>query len=339
MTDPILSAYQDAVLAARDRGFALGRANVRLVEQAFRDAIRQLTLQMTDPNPLTAERAASLRRQLIATLEQLETKVAQATARGVTLTVEDVVQIHQDAISSIVTRALGSSQAVTIAARLDVVATRAASILASIRPARTFQTLVRRHLLDAAPELDRLLVSAVARGQSSRNLAQDIIALLQSRTPPDMRPSDVAGMRSLRYDATRIARSEIMNSLREANAQSMAASGLVLASKWQLSGSHPEEDVCDLIAGADLYGFGPGFYPPDRWPLAAHPHDQCYAGAVKMREPKDWVKPPPEAPDMAMNPAEVDTPAGWSDAYTEAQVNAFVSSVHRNPPVRRRRAA
>ena len=45
--------------------------------------------------------------------------------------------------------------------------------------------------------------------------------------------------------------------------------------KWSLSGSHPKIDICDTWASQDLYGMGPGVYPPRDAPID-HPNGLCH---------------------------------------------------------------
>ena len=70
-----------------------------------------------------------------------------------------------------------------------------------------------------------------------------------------------------------------------------------VAYKWRMSQSHPVTDICDLYAGADLYGMGPGVFPKGKVPeLPAHPHCMCYlrplmSGSLKLKSetPKERI--------------------------------------------------
>ena len=45
----------------------------------------------------------------------------------------------------------------------------------------------------------------------------------------------------------------------------------------KLGSRHPDEDICDMYAGADLYGLGAGVYPKDRVPdCPVHPNCLCH---------------------------------------------------------------
>jgi hypothetical protein len=53
-----------------------------------------------------------------------------------------------------------------------------------------------------------------------------------------------------------------------------------VGTRFLLSPSHPEHDECDLHASANLYGLGPGVYPPGKTPWPAHPNTLSYVVAV-----------------------------------------------------------
>ena len=76
--------------------------------------------------------------------------------------------------------------------------------------------------------------------------------------------------------------------------------------QFQLSGNHPVEDECDGVANADLFGWGPGFYPVDALPIGLHPLCQCGYSAVLMRPVDEWDTPRGPPPDMVMSLDDVD---------------------------------
>src|SRR5690606_3258478 len=43
---------------------------------------------------------------------------------------------------------------------------------------------------------------------------------------------------------------------------------------------HPRPDICDLYANQNLYGLGPGGYPPDAVPSTPHPNCLCVRVAI-----------------------------------------------------------
>src|SRR5690606_16622393 len=89
-----------------------------------------------------------------------------------------------------------------------------------------------------------------------------------------IKPS-ITGRGSIKWNALRLARTETNNALRLAHALGAQTSVIVKGIRWALSRSHPEYDICDIWATQDLYGLGPGVYPPDKLP-PGHPNCLCY---------------------------------------------------------------
>lgn len=54
----------------------------------------------------------------------------------------------------------------------------------------------------------------------------------------------------------------------------------VVGTRFLLSPAHPRFDICDVHAGVNLHGLGPGVYPPGTSPLPAHPNTLSYEEAV-----------------------------------------------------------
>lgn len=282
--------YLAALRAARNRGHALSRSAVGNVVAALRDALRDLPTGGDKAIDRAAARA--MRQQILGIIRELENATVDGTRRAVRVTVNDIVNMHARVNAKILAR--HDISAARLIDRYKQVNVRALAAIASrTRNAATFRTLVHRHMSDAAPDLDRLLQRAVARGVSARNVARDVEDLLRGDHPSlrayDMRINELSGLRTVSYDARRIALSEVNNAAREANAIALQASPIVAAMKWQLSGNHGDPDECDDLANADEYGFGPGYYPPDKWPEAPHPQCGCYAGDVLFHDVSEWA--------------------------------------------------
>lgn len=227
-----------------------------------------------------------------AALERLAQAMVTGISTAQTTTVTTVVRAHELAAASIFTGAGVST--VQLATRYSGLPTLVLDVLASRRggTARTFRTLINRHLEEAAPALDTLVTAGIARGQSIDSLSRAVIAFLTGQLPdPAFRLPRMGGLTSLAYDGRRIARSETMNALREANLWGMWASTVVQAAQWQTNSAHKQEDRCDDLATDDRFGLGPGFYPLHAWPLAPHPHCGCYQGAIILRPEAEWGTP------------------------------------------------
>jgi hypothetical protein len=75
---------------------------------------------------------------------------------------------------------------------------------------------------------------------------------------------------------------------------------------------------CDVLAESDFYGYGPGMYPPDKWPLAPHPFCACsQAGPVLFRPPSEWGTPKPPSRALQADPGDTRFYAAHSERWTE----------------------
>lgn len=99
----------------------------------------------------------------------------------------------------------------------------------------------------------------------------------------------VATQERTRYFVERIARTELARTYHDGVTARWDNDPDCVAYKWRMSQSHPVTDICDLYAGADLYGMGPGVFPKGKVPeLPAHPHCMCYlrplmSGSLKLK--------------------------------------------------------
>lgn len=149
----------------------------------------------------------------------------------------------------------------------------------------------RLYQLDRAARtvIEDTLVQGVTEGLSARNLAARMRDNLAA-----------AGASNPRYQAMRIARTEINNAHREATVRAAidpvtgAARSYLQGVRWNLSGSHPAADICDVWAAHDE-GLGPGVYSPGTTPVD-HPNGLCYLTPELVAFP--GVGGPGKAPDV-----------------------------------------
>lgn len=86
-----------------------------------------------------------------------------------------------------------------------------------------------------------------------------------------------AVMEKARYQAERVARTEIARAYGDAKMARIQADEDTTGWRWSLSSAHGDTmDICDFNAEVDLYGMGPGIYPLDQGPeYPAHPNCTC----------------------------------------------------------------
>ena len=145
-----------------------------------------------------------------------------------------------------------------------------------------------------AEDVKRILTASLQTGMSAKKVRNQIL-----RTQAQLEPSipryiqeqlqglSPAGARkvidryvrkTMRYNAMRVARTEIQRAWRGSYVEMTKKLPFVKGIKWNLSASHAITDICDDLADADI-GLGPGVYPKNAVPYGgqpAHPHCMCY---------------------------------------------------------------
>lgn len=150
--------------------------------------------------------------------------------------------------------------------------------------------------------VQKKIESALTRGLSADELAKEI---------RDMIRPDVQG--GVSYAAKRLARTEINNAFHYQQIKDAEEKPWVVGLRWRLSGSHPAEDICDVIAKAHSPGRDVGVYDKDKVP--DKPHPQCLCSLIPVtQDPEDFIQgllaelPPASKPEPPI-PAAPSAPA------------------------------
>lgn len=202
-----------------------------------------------------------------------------------------------------------------------------------------FKTVLEAHLKEMAGQIDTLLMDSVTLGDSASTVTKKLAKMLAQNEPEVLKALEQLGPRggfirgavedkSLPVDAARsllkrsklIAVHEINTAYSESDIIASIKSPVVLANKWRLSGNHPERDVCDILAEADVYGMGDGVYPSNFTPGLAHPRCRCWNEKV-LRHPALWSqsKPPLPTSYRRIRNGGAIIGEGVSDKYIENQ--------------------
>jgi hypothetical protein len=81
-------------------------------------------------------------------------------------------------------------------------------------------------------------------------------------------------------NALRLARTELNRAHVKAYEAGAFSHPDVIGTRFLLSPAHPKPDICDMHARVNLYGLGPGVYPPGKNPCPAHPNTLSYTEVV-----------------------------------------------------------
>lgn len=160
----------------------------------------------------------------------------------------------------------------------------------------TWRTLIRQHAMNAAAEAEFIVTQALTSGAHPRQVSRALRPYVRGAEEfhrafgelaadgidlNRLRPNTPAlrnAAKEMRFNADRIAFSELHNARAEAELQHFAADPLIAAVAWRLSpfrGPTARTDECDGYATVDWYGMGPGVFPLGKVPLPPHPFDKC----------------------------------------------------------------
>jgi hypothetical protein len=112
-------------------------------------------------------------------------------------------------------------------------------------------------------QVEQTIRVGLVSGLSARELATTVYRYISPTTPG-----------GASYAASRLARTEINNAFHEQQKLGAKRPG-VTAVRWNLSGSHPKPDECNLFASQDVSGLGAGLYGPEDIPDKPHPQCLC----------------------------------------------------------------
>lgn len=292
------ASYRDAQLQARSTEDDLLRSVGAEIDRALRLAVEQFEALLRQlPDGTESERQAALTHSLHILQNQrilLQQRLAQATIDGRTTSFEDILQAWQDA-----TKEAAQALGVPHAALGDVLVPRTTMLAAyqDVGGAGLFRTLLVTAAADGYQAVNDVIRHAITTGQSFDALARDLRAYVRGG---DEGSNLADAFRTVRFNATRIAYSEIHNARAEAEVQHFALDPLVSAVAWRLSpdrGTLRGPDVCDVLAANDFYGLGPGVYPVAAVPLPPHPFDRCER--VPIVRPISRMDDPKPAPPLS----------------------------------------
>jgi hypothetical protein len=178
-------------------------------------------------------------------------------------------------------------------------ATRAVEATANKTYADGWKLSDRLYNLDQATR--RVVANVIVSGTAEQVSSAKLIARLREAIA-------AAGKDNPRYQASRIAASEINTAHREAHLLAStfddgALKPWILGIRWSLSVSHTGSDECDGYADDDTAGLGAGVYLPGDVP-DSHPFCQCSTTTVLVENPD--IGPICKDPDPSTETEEED---------------------------------
>ena len=147
----------------------------------------------------------------------------------------------------------------------------------------------------ARDRVTEALERAIVQGHSAAQAARDL--LLRGESVPDdlLTKRGLAALARIQqetgealmtgtmnpfFQAERVMRTEINRAYGETAIQAAIQHPDVIGLRFNLSPLHPEVDICDFHAEANLHGLGPGIYPINDHPWPAHPNTLSFMTPV-----------------------------------------------------------
>jgi len=346
MPDAATDRYNKIITAAREQVLEEARAGQieevrRLIARALLEVRRQASGRDFSP--------AKLRRMYNRAFLELQAQIRARIRRQKARAARAEEDAHEEALLAALALLGLSAEGVRT------------SLTADPAPSQTkaaVGTLVEGHLQEAADTVGAIIAAADGetgpleddrrvdlpgtvrqRIESLTSVtSQDVADIAASALAGDQlqRALEEAGMsvgaegRRLENNMKRLVAHEIASAADEAGKQLAAQSPVVDLVRWTLSSRHhaleSSPDACDVLAQADLYGWGPGLYHPSTVPALPHPWCECRIEVTTKRpsqrptgsEEREVPDRPEDVPVQTIM-EETDGERTVTEAHAEAQ--------------------
>ena len=291
--------FEQIVRAHRGKQLAWNRSSIRRIEQILQNAARDTLSKLKDvagTGKIAEAQKAALLNDLMRTLDQLKSDYGElmnlhllgSSQIAASRELQIAEQLYSGADLEAMTVGLrpefSRSAEISNVGKIAVTFGRVAERAVSIEFARVYADGLalsdRLWRLDSGirQAIGDRVVQAIAQGTSARDLGKELRGYLTA-----------VGKGNARYNALRLARTEINTAHREAHIQStLDADGnlkeFIQAIGWRLSVSHPRPDICDVWASQNIDSLGPGNYLPKNVPID-HAHGLCHTVTILKAHP------------------------------------------------------
>ena len=232
----------------------------RILIRAAEDITRRVRLLDITPGVGAKVRAAQLRLTLDGIRRELSSafvgQLEPAVVRGMGMAAQAAIDASQ-VLDDVLWRATGNDRRVQV--MMNSIRDQAINGLRvdAARQRRQLAPRVYRDYIRSAQAIEDIIRSSIIQGDSARELARLVFRFVSPSTPG-----------GASYAAMRLARTEINNAFHQQQIRS-ADKWWVDSVRWNLSGSHPRSDACNVYADR-------GTFPPKEVPAKPHPQCLCF---------------------------------------------------------------
>ena len=307
---PPSDAYRKATERARARSNALRLAALRNLDKALLEYAEGLQVSLGSLPPDRAAAVAKMARITLQLRERLHQRMNEAVTKGRDVSFNEILKLQQEATEKVF-KSKGVDPALLQQIQMPNL-TMAGQWESLGKGAATWKTLLRGYVTDAVSDAQQIVTRALLEGMSPDELAKRLRPYVLGAEPFQEAfkgageitdkilkdPTQTGAAKRLRFNADRIAFSEIHNARGEAELQAFAQDPFVEAVRWQLSpnrGKVRRPDACDGLANTDFFGMGKGVYPVSQVPTFPHPFCRCERVPIP-RGIEDMHKPKPNPP-------------------------------------------
>lgn len=234
----------------------------RILQITADDIARRIRLLDITPGVGAKVRAAQLRLTLDGINAQVRTAFVgniQATVvRGMDVAANAALEASQ-VLDDVLWRATGNDARVGVMMRSFQDQAINGLRVDAVRQRRELSPRVYRDYLRSAQAIEDIIRSSIIQGSSAKGLARLVLRFVSPSTPG-----------GASYAAMRLARTEINNAFHQQQIRS-GQKWWVEGIKWNLSGSHPRPDQCNVYATENG-----GVFPPKEVPGKPHPQCLCF---------------------------------------------------------------
>ncbi len=279
-------------------------AELRKVYHRTAEWIRRDIENLT-PGTLRRSHLEALASNLERRARELNTRVLDATYKGIYLAVETGTSATQNVSMRLLRDAWPEAKV----ARLFAPINERAAMMVLARAGKDGLKLSDRVWRSGERyrnAIARVVEDGVARGLDSRKLARQVQQYLEPGKCHAMKLETrrrLGVSKDVSYEAMRLARTEMNNAFHEASIMANRAAPSYRGVYWRLSDAHLIPDVCDDMANIMLYGER-GFYPASKEPARPHPQCMCYVIPAHEEPQKfagrlrEWMDNPASQPDL-----------------------------------------
>ena len=286
----LLEARRDFLRLRARHEIALRKVYIDAAGQVARD-LRNLKPTIGE---LTRNHLMALEKSLSREAEKIQ-KATQALTRS---GMEQAVGLGARPIDNHLTRAIREADVGLDFLKLqrgfgDINTAAVEALWARTHKGFTVSKRIWNHTQAAKNAMRDLVHTGVATGRDVVKVARDLERYVRqgARTLAEDYPNMMARMgrripKDLCYEALRLARTEYSNAFMEGVYSRGRVNPSYQGVRFMLSDAHPEQDICDDLASADLYNMGPGVYPAGEEPV--NPHPNCYSEDTEVYTNEGW---------------------------------------------------